>query len=134
MTPMPSERYNIVHVRRDFVNEVPNAFMSHWDVARLLQLSLQSMGVPVTLSVNQLRFGAVNVLVGYERLPANAVPAGMRYIPYQLEQLPEGGHSHHPEMFNVLRDAMAVWEYSPENVPILEHNGIDPARIKVLPI
>jgi hypothetical protein len=134
MFRMPIDRYNIVHVRRDFINEVQNAFMSHWDVARLLQLSFQSLGIPATVSINQLSFGAINIVIGYERLPANALPPGTRYIPYQLEQLPEGGHSHHPEMFNVLRNALAVWEYSPVNVPILERHGVDPSRIKLLPM
>ena len=37
-------------------------------------------------------------------------------------------------MFNVLRNAQAVWEYSAENLPILEREGIEGTRVKLLPL
>jgi len=83
------------------------------------------------LAVNELNPNGINIIFGFHLLGANDIPSHIRYIVYQLEQLSEteGWLQHHPEMLNTIRNAMAVWDYSPENIAFLAERNIEASLI-----
>jgi len=120
--------YNIVHIQpRGIVTTLGQS-----DVVRLLQFSLESLGHKATVTINGGPGGAVNILVGYERLPAQATLGKIKYIPYQLEQLGTGGHALSDDMRQVLSGAYAVWDYSQSNIEFLKAQGI--VKTALLPL
>ncbi len=120
--------FNVVHIQPFNVLTT----QGHWDVARLVYFSLQSLGHLAALQVNVFDPQAMNIIVGYERLAPEAIPKGAAYIPYQLEQLAVGGTPVTPAMRQVLRGAREIWEYSPQNIPLLKNVGLPP--VKLLPL
>ena len=121
-------RFNIVHVQPPGID----ATMGHYDIARLLHFSFESLGREVTLRINKIDPGAINIIVGYERL-ASIPPASLACcIPYQLEQLGTREDSIPENIRQIYRDAKEVWDYDPHNIEIL--NGLGIPNVKFLPL
>jgi hypothetical protein len=102
------------------------------DVARLLFFSFESLGHRVTLQTNSFDPAATNIVIGYERLPPDAIPPGVRYIPYQLEQMSTEGANVTPLMIQILRSAAEIWDYNPQNAQALAQLGV--RHVKLLPL
>ncbi|HEY8751110.1 MAG TPA: tetratricopeptide repeat protein [Tepidisphaeraceae bacterium] len=114
------DRYHIVTLEP--VNHPESAAFD--DLSRLLQLSLESLGIPVTSERNVFRSDAVNILLGYHLLkdPVNAF-----WIPFQLEQLNVEGRRT-SAWLEILSRAPEIWDYDPGNIAYLESRGIRTAK------
>jgi len=116
-------RFNIVLVEHPRFKHAVAVFH---DLARLLSASLGSLGHWARVQVNATDPGAMNLILGYH---AAAAPVGVRWIPYQLEQLSEANERINPHWLQVLRQAPEIWDYDPANVAYLEAQGIREARL-----
>ena len=125
---MADARYNIVLIDPPGYGHA----MAFWEVAMLLEASLTSLGIPVTLQNNRFEADATNIVLGYHLFPDAAALRGLRYIPYQLEQFSPESVWITPAQVEVLRGAAEVWEYSARNLSILEAQGI--GNVKLLPL
>lgn len=101
-------------------------------IARQLVLAFGASGKSVQISIVEPDSGwgdgawVVICPQAYESLPP-------KYVAYQLEQ--SGTSKHFTEKYlNRLRQAVAVWDYSSQNVDFLIENGVDAKRIKHVPI
>jgi hypothetical protein len=101
------------------------------DIARLLSLSFESLGLPVTRTENLLGTGRTNVLIGYHLVDDPAPLAQVPYVVYQLEQLSDREGWFSSERLHVLRGAQEVWDYCPQNVAFLHQQGV---AARLLPI
>jgi len=88
--------------------------------------AVRANGFECRFTQNELHGSAINIILGFHLLKPNDIPAGIRFIVYQLEQLSdtEGLFARFPEMLNLLRRAESVWDFSPENVLFLANKGI----------
>jgi hypothetical protein len=96
------------------------------DLARLLAASLRSLGHSASVQVNATDRGAMNLILGYH---AAAAPSGVRWIPYQLEQLSETNERLNPHWLGVLRQAPEIWDYDPANIAYLKAHGVRTAKL-----
>jgi len=101
-------------------------------VARQLVLAFCAAGKSVQISIVKPNGGwGVGAWVvicpqAYEELP-------LEYVAYQLEQ--SGSSKHFTEKYlDRLRHAVAVWDYSSQNVDFLIENGVDAKKIRHAPI
>lgn len=94
------------------------------EAALLLEQSLRSLGVACSFGCNSIEPAAVNILLGCAFLEDFSPLQGIRYIPWQLEQLHENEGFFSEEMLELLEGAYAVWDYSLENVSFLDGKGI----------
>jgi hypothetical protein len=101
------------------------------EVARLLYESLRSLGLSVVQQTNKLEPDALNVVLGYHLLSGARWPAG-RCIFYQLEQLPGSEPGLLEHRLQMLRQAVAVWDYSPDNISLLREKGL--SNVQLLPL
>lgn len=103
------------------------------ELAIALVDSICQNGFSCDLKRNELSPDATNVILGFHLLSPNSIPAGIRYIVYQLEQLSEseGIMIHRPQVLEILAKADAVWDYSMENVAFLANKGIHADLIPV---
>lgn len=100
------------------------------ELAILLVASIRENGYPCELSQNEFDPQAVNIILGFH-LIEKEIPQDIRFIVYQLEQLSEseGWLLHKPHMLDILKQAEAVWDYSPENILFLEKRNISAALL-----
>jgi glycosyltransferase involved in cell wall biosynthesis len=94
-----------------------------------LEASFQELGVKTSRSENQLKQGAVNLLLGAcvfdaERLLQTT--RGHSFIVYQVEPLSatQGFLAAHPDYLELLRCANTVWDYSENNLDFLCRAGV----------
>jgi hypothetical protein len=85
--------------------------------------------MPCQQQTNTVEPGAVNIVVGYHLLGVSAREhlAAHRVILYQLEQLSDREGWFTPDREALLHAALAVWDYSPENLDFLRARGISRA-------
>ncbi len=114
--------YRVVILEKD-ANGHSEAFR---EMAITLVASIRECGFSCELNVNRFTAESVHILLGYHLLNIGSIPAGIRYVVYQLEQLSdsEGIIFHRPEVLEILARAESVWDYSPENVAFLAARGI----------
>jgi hypothetical protein len=118
-----SMRFNIVLVEHPRFRHAVAVFH---ELARLLAASLGVLGHSSTVQVNATDPSALNLILGYH---AAAAPVGVRWIPYQLEQLSEANERLNPHWLQVLRQAPLIWDYDPANIAYLEARGIHTAKL-----
>lgn len=108
------------------------------DGCRLFCYALESLGHSCSMGLNQLEPDRINIIFCGHLLVARenvqAIAQGCRYIAIQHEILAPGGINQHgtPEHFEqvylpFLRNAVAVWEGIPRNLPPLRNLGLQPA-------
>jgi SAM-dependent methyltransferase len=106
--------------------------MALYEAAQLLYHSFRSLGLPAEFQVNRLDPEAVNVVLGYHLLPGPDAVRNYACVYYQLEQLPGSGNWLKPAYLDILRGALEVWDYSPENVAALAAQGV--TNVRLLPL
>ncbi len=95
------------------------------EVGFLLKHSLNFIGRPCDLAINDLAKDRINILLGWHLMRYDEALASVRYIPYQLEQLSEKVWNGFPDLCKkMLRSAYTVWDYSEENRAFLACRGI----------
>ena len=125
--PVDKSRYNIALLAPA---GYPHA-MAFREVAVLLVASFESLGIPATFMLNNLDPAATNVILGYHLIQTPSTLRGIRYIPYQLEQLDSESPFVTERAMEVLRNATEVWDYSPRNMAHLASKGV---KAKLLPL
>jgi hypothetical protein len=101
--------------------------------------SIQELGYEVEFNTNKLKPDYLNILVSYQTLSFNPQLCKLKYIVLQLEQLnlDVGGYYYdkHQNFFNdalpLMKNALQVWDYSPENQKFLKGFDID---CKLIPL
>jgi hypothetical protein len=120
--------YNIVIIQPPDFQPVP----AYEEVARLLNLSFETLAISSKVSINRLSASGINIILGYQFLPASKAPTLPPYIVYQTEQLM--GHPPDQPLRGqaVLRNALEVWDSSTDNFEVLKTLGCK--NIKYLPM
>jgi hypothetical protein len=118
-------QFNLFQVR---VNEY---YRMYEDLTGALAGALSDLGHSVTVTTERFEPDAVNVFLGSTVFAAQhsrlaEILAGKPYVAYQLEQLDErlGLLPECPEYWTLLKNASAVWDYSPLGVAFLEDKGL----------
>ena len=99
------------------------------DLVLSVAASLRDLGHECSISINEMRSDAVNILIGSiifdELLISNSL--NHPYIVYQMEILDDHlGHlKNHPNYLSFLSKALSVWEYSPKNFTYLKLKGLN---------
>ncbi len=90
--------------------------------------SLQDLGHECSVSVNEMRLDATNILIGSIIFDELLISSALShpYIVYQMEILDDQlGHlKNYPNYLNFLSRAQSIWEYSPKNVAYLRSKGL----------
>lgn len=94
------------------------------ELAMLLKCSCADLGIACDYALNQPDAHRVNILLGYHLLRDPRQLSGVRYIPWQLEQLSEREGVWSDTVKAILQGAAAVWDYSADNVAFLRRRGI----------
>lgn len=94
------------------------------ETAIALKCGLNDLGFECDLKANELHPDRVNILLGYHLIAGPESLAGARYIPYQLEQLSDASGGLSEKNRAILLGALAVWDFSRENVDYLAALGI----------
>jgi len=98
------------------------------DLVSTLSASLKDLGHQCTVSSNEMRSDAINILIGSIMFDDHLISSHLTqpYIVYQLEILDdELGHlKNYPQYLGFLSRALAVWDYSPKNFSYLKSKGI----------
>jgi hypothetical protein len=122
------DRYNVVLIQPDgYVHS-----LGVYEIGKLLMLSFISLGIPCRFHINTFERDAVNILLGYQLLPAGTSLPPYRSVCYQLEQLSNREGWYTADLHALLRQMDSVWDYSAENVQFLRAQGI--ADVHHLPI
>ncbi len=101
------------------------------EIAFLLKNSLQDLGNPCDIAINEFAKDRTNVVLGYHLLAAaNYIPP-FRYIPYQFEQLSAAEGVFSDKVKALLEGGAVVWDYSPENIAFLAGHGIAARHLPV---
>lgn len=123
---------NIVGVRLN------HHFPMYGDLIRSLQAAMGRLELACSVSDNALRPGLVNILVGSTVFAARhhglaRKLRGLPYIVYQLEQLDDsrGLLPQYPEYWDLLTEAVSVWDYAPASTAYLLGRGL--SRVTHLP-
>jgi 2-polyprenyl-3-methyl-5-hydroxy-6-metoxy-1,4-benzoquinol methylase len=125
---MPSTPYNVVLLQEPgYVHALGLS-----EIGQLLHQSFRSLGVPSRFQINHLEPEAINVLLGYHRIADAASIPSEPFIVLQLEQLSDREGSFRPVHLEIFRRAIAVWDYSIENVEFLRSKGL--TNVRHLPI
>jgi hypothetical protein len=103
------------------------------EVAIALTTSIRELGYECDLKLNEVSSDSINIILGFHLLSPNDIPQGCKYIVYQLEQLSdtEGWFPTHPNMLPLLKNAIAVWDFTNENVDFLKSKGVLASYIPV---
>lgn len=116
--------FNIYHV---IINDYNHIFD---DLIVNIVSSLKDLNYKCTLKQNSYLSGAINILIGSTAFASKnqkftSEIKGKKYIVFQLEQLSDSyGHlSKFHEYLTILRNAMAIWDYSPSNIEFLRRKG-----------
>ncbi|MBI3129757.1 MAG: glycosyltransferase [Acidobacteria bacterium] len=103
------------------------------EVAQSLESALKSLGVPTDLAENELKAGALNVLLGWHLMDEQGLaklPKGT--VLYNLEQMDERNRELRERL--VRRSAtLEIWDYSARNLEILAKAGMQ-GEPRLLPI
>ncbi len=94
------------------------------EVAMLLRAALGELGFSCDAAVNEFSPEKTNILLGYHLLAGHEALQGLRYIPYQLEQLTAEEGLYSDRLEKILANAAEVWDYSRENIQFLSQRGI----------
>ena len=122
------QTYNIVLVQPPGYGHA----MAFQEVGKLLLYSFQTLGLPCTFRINAFDPSALNIVLGYQLLPDASVFEACRCIPYQLEPVPEHDPWVNPQQPLLLQKALEVWDYSAENMAVLQARGT--TEIEIPPI
>jgi hypothetical protein len=106
--------------------------MALYEVGLLLQYSLQSLGYSCQYQKNNLEPDAINVLLAYHLLEDVTQIPDCEFIIYQLEQLSDQEGWFKPNALGIFAKAVAVWDYSLENIEFLSKQGVK--NLKYLPL
>ena len=111
--------YNIVIIQPPDFQPIP----AYEEVANLLHASFETLGIHSSVRINRVSNSGINIILGYQFLPAAKAPTLPPYIVYQTEQIV--GHPEGEPMRGqaVLRHAMEVWDSSPDNFATLKMLG-----------
>ncbi len=101
------------------------------EVATLLLLTLRDMGYECDLKLNELASDRVNILLGYHLVSSPDVFNGVRYIPWQLEQLSDKEGVLSDRILNILAKAEQIWDYAVENIEFLRKKGLAARHLPV---
>jgi hypothetical protein len=118
---MPRDAFNIVFIQ-------PSGFPHggvYLDLARLLQFSLESLGHEVEVNFNLFSPNRINIVLGYHMLANVELLRGLRWIPYQLEQLDVHNDTHTRYWLKILAEAKEIWDFDPGNIAYLRSRGIE---------
>jgi hypothetical protein len=99
------------------------------DLVSSVAASLDDLGHECSISVNEMRSDAINILIGsiiFDDVLMLSVLA-QPYIIYQMEILDDQlGHlKNHPHYLSFLSRAWSIWDYSPKNVEYLKSKGFN---------
>lgn len=123
LEPMEDMKFHVTIIRPEG-NRFPLCFM---ETARMIQNGLQDLGYDCTRRENRLEEDRINIVFGWhmwqKEHPREAIKK-YRIILYQGEQIAPGGRQMPDWYFRSMNEAMAVWDYSMENVAMLDHHGI----------
>ena len=105
------------------------------EIITLLWHSFTALGRSCTFKANQLENEKTNIIIG-NMVTNPDLPellAGIKYIPYQFEQLSdtEGWYYKYPLFRNIIQNASEIWDYSASNIEFLQAGNI---RAKLLPL
>lgn len=101
------------------------------ELAVLLSSSLRDLGIDCDTTINDLSTEKTNIILGGNLIRDLSVLKGIRYIPYQLEQLSGNPNLDVHYLNDFLGDAAAIWDYSPENISFLENKGLKPVHVPI---
>lgn len=120
--------YNIVIVQPPDFQPIP----AYEEMAQLLHRSFESLGINSNVRINRMSSSSMNILLGYQFLPASKAPSLPPYIVFQTEQLV--GHPADEPLRGqaVLRHASEIWDSSTDNFDTLKMLGCK--NIKHLPL
>ena len=91
----------------------------------LLKSSIEEIGHNCTFKANQFDLNSVNIVIGAHLLNPTAIPKNCKYIVYQFEQLSDSEGWFNGNLHKVLSGAIAVWDYSKDNVKFLKDKNIN---------
>jgi hypothetical protein len=101
------------------------------EVAWLLAASISELGFECDAKLNEPDKERVNILLGGHLLTSTGSLKGIRYIPYQLEQLSSNEGAWNDNLNLLLSQATEVWDYSVENIAFLATKGISAKHVPV---
>ena len=106
-----------------------------WEIITLLFHSFAALGRFCTFKVNHCEKEKTNIIIGNIVTNSNLQEflAGIKYIPYQLEQLSdtEGWYGKFSSFRNIILNASGIWDYSARNIEFLKDGNI---HAKLLPL
>lgn len=98
------------------------------DVALSVAASLRDLGYECSMTVNEMRADAINILIGSIMFNDTLISSHLTqpYIVYQMEILDDHqGHlKNYPKYLHFLSRALSVWDYSPKNFEYLKSKGL----------
>ncbi len=98
------------------------------DVALSVAASLSDLGYECSMTVNEMRADAINILIGSIMFNDALISSHLNqpYIVYQMEILDDHqGHlKNYPKYLDFLSRALSVWDYSPKNFEYLKSKGL----------
>lgn len=98
------------------------------DVALSVAASLRDLGYECSMTVNEMRADAINILIGSIMFNDALISSHLKqpYIVYQMEILDDHqGHlKNYPKYLDFLSRALSVWDYSPKNFEYLKSKGL----------
>jgi hypothetical protein len=122
---IPDQKYHVSIVRPPR-NNFPLCFA---DMADTLQQGLQTLGYDCTQRENYLDRSRTNIVFSFHSWWKNQRPLDVfddyRVILYQGEQIQPGGAELPDWYYLGLRQAWAVWDYSDDNMEVINANGIE---------
>jgi len=99
------------------------------DLALSLSASLSDLGHDYSISINEMRPDAINILLGSIMFDELLISSTLNYpyIIYQTEILDDQlGHlKNYPNYLSFMSRALSIWEYSPKNLAYLKSKGFD---------
>ncbi len=95
------------------------------ELALLLKSSFADRSIPCDYALNTPDTAKINIMLGYHLIRDLQPWKGVRYIPWQLEQLSEREGVWSAPVRETLANALTVWDYSHENIAFLRGHGID---------
>jgi len=114
------KNFNIVIIQPPDFQPIP----AYEEVAQLLHSTFETLEIPSTVRINRFSSSTMNIILGYQFLPASKAPQLPPYIVYQTEQIV--GHPKDEPMRGqaVLRHATEVWDISQDNFQTLKNLGV----------
>ena len=98
------------------------------DVALSVAASLRDLGYECSMTANEMRADAINILIGSIMFNDALISSHLKqpYIVYQMEILDDHqGHlKNYPKYLDFLSRALSVWDYSPKNFEYLKSKGL----------